>query len=137
MFMPAIRAIFLPLALLVTRVLADHQNGAAAPDYLALLAHGLDRGSDLHRSVIQTYLEEPAQDPGIGLAPTANISRETRAQAALRAACWCQGVRIRGPSAVMATVCSKWAARDPSREYTAQLSAPIRTSSVPALTIGS
>ena len=28
----------------------------------------------------------------------------------------CQGVKIRGPSAVMATVCSKWAASDPSCE---------------------
>ena len=39
----------------------------------------------------------------------------------------CQGVRMRGPSPVMATVCSKWAASDPSWEYTAQLSEPIRT----------
>ena len=28
----------------------------------------------------------------------------------------CHGVMIRGPSAVMATVCSKWAASDPSCE---------------------
>ena len=32
----------------------------------------------------------------------------------------CQGVRMRGPAAVTATVNSKWAAREPSWEYTAQ-----------------
>src|SRR5919199_2301928 len=48
MLMPAIRAIRLPLTLLVTRVLADHEHGAVAADDLALLAHGLDRRSDLH-----------------------------------------------------------------------------------------
>jgi hypothetical protein len=31
-----------PLTLLVTRVLADHENRTAAADDLALLAHGLD-----------------------------------------------------------------------------------------------
>jgi hypothetical protein len=41
MLTPAIRAT-LSLALLVTRVLADHKNGAMAAYDLALLAHGLD-----------------------------------------------------------------------------------------------
>src|SRR5438067_765641 len=50
MLIPAIRAIRLPLTLLVTRVLTDHENGAVTANDLALLAHGLDRGSDLHRS---------------------------------------------------------------------------------------
>src|SRR2546423_15499044 len=52
MLMPAIRAIRLPLTLLVARVLADHEHRTAAADDLALLAHGLDRRSDLHGSAI-------------------------------------------------------------------------------------
>src|ERR687886_1432724 len=47
MLMPAIRAMS-ALPLLVARVLADHEHGAVAADDLALLAHGLDRRSDLH-----------------------------------------------------------------------------------------
>src|SRR5690242_3684928 len=46
--MPAIRAIRLPLALLVALVLADHQHHAVAADDLAFLAHRLDRRSYLH-----------------------------------------------------------------------------------------
>jgi DNA-binding SARP family transcriptional activator len=49
----------------------------------------------------------------------------------------CHGVRIRGPSAVMAMVNSKWAARDPSWEKIAQPSSPMRTAWRQALTIGS
>src|ERR671915_488581 len=49
MFTPAIRAIWaLPLALLVSRVLADHEHPPVAADDLALLAHRLDRRSYLH-----------------------------------------------------------------------------------------
>src|SRR3954464_6529478 len=51
MLMPAIRAMpvgHLPLTLLVTRVLTDHEHRAMTADDLALLAHGLDRRSDLH-----------------------------------------------------------------------------------------
>ena len=44
------RASLLALALLVARVLADHENPAVAPDDLALVAHFLDRRSYLHRS---------------------------------------------------------------------------------------
>src|SRR5688572_27383127 len=47
MLTPAIRAMCLPLALFVTWVLTDHQHDPAAADHLALLAHGLDRGSYL------------------------------------------------------------------------------------------
>src|SRR5688500_13537508 len=50
---PAMRAIpsaVLALALLVARVLADHQHRAAAADHFALLAHGLDGCSYLHLS---------------------------------------------------------------------------------------
>src|SRR5947209_4425946 len=50
MLMPAIRAMLSrsPLPLLVTRVLADHEDRAVAADDLALLAHGLDRRPYLH-----------------------------------------------------------------------------------------
>jgi hypothetical protein len=41
MFTPAIRAISSPLALLVARVRADHEDRAAAADHLALLTHRL------------------------------------------------------------------------------------------------
>src|SRR5215210_3377573 len=49
MLTPAIRAMRpLPLPLLVTGVLADHEHPPVAADDLALLAHRLDRGSYLH-----------------------------------------------------------------------------------------
>src|SRR3954454_19459800 len=51
MSMPAMRAMRMPssaLALLVARVLADHHDATVPADHLALLAHLLDAGSDLH-----------------------------------------------------------------------------------------
>src|SRR4051812_43610890 len=51
----------LPLTLLVTRVLADDEHGAVASDDLALLAHGLDRGSDLHGSAIYSLFKRQAR----------------------------------------------------------------------------
>src|SRR5215207_3321109 len=49
MVTPEIRAKrYLPLTLLVTRVLADHQHAAVPADDLALLTHRLDRRSYLH-----------------------------------------------------------------------------------------
>src|SRR5687767_10520054 len=48
MLMPAMRAMALALPLLVAGVRADHQDRAVATDDLALLAHRLDRRSDLH-----------------------------------------------------------------------------------------
>src|SRR5215469_959066 len=51
MLMPAIRATrYLPLPLLMARVLADHQDRPVSADYLALLAHWLDGSSNLHCS---------------------------------------------------------------------------------------
>jgi hypothetical protein len=38
----------LTLPLFVTRILANHQNHASTPHYLALLAHRFDRRSDFH-----------------------------------------------------------------------------------------
>src|SRR3954452_381656 len=60
MLTPAMRAkvLFLPLSLLVSRVLADDENPPVAADDLALLAHRLDRRSYLHgpfRLMIQTW----------------------------------------------------------------------------------
>src|ERR671914_512690 len=68
MFTPAIRAIWaLPLALLVSRVLADHEHPSVAADDLALLAHRLHRRSYLHdpfRLMIQTgCLWRPVRPP--------------------------------------------------------------------------
>src|SRR3954449_9559680 len=58
MLTPAIRAMAdLPLPLLVTRVLADHEHAAVPADDLALLAHRLHRRSYLHdpfRTMFQT-----------------------------------------------------------------------------------
>jgi hypothetical protein len=55
MSMPAMRAISpalsSALALLVARVLADHHDASVPTDDLALLAHLLDAGSDLHGDV--------------------------------------------------------------------------------------
>src|SRR5688572_30391078 len=68
MLTPAIRAMArLPLPLLVTGVLADHEHPSVAADDLALLAHRLDRRSYLHgpfRLMIQTrWLWRPERLP--------------------------------------------------------------------------
>src|SRR5215218_1282245 len=68
MLTPAIRAMpQLPLALLVSRVLADDEDPPVAADDLALLAHRLDRRSYLHgpfRLMIQTgWLWRPGRPP--------------------------------------------------------------------------
>src|SRR3954466_12304600 len=74
MLTPAIRAIPpLPLPLLVTGVLADHEHPSVATDDLALLAHRLDRGSYLHVPFRLTSREtrasgnRPAQLPSFGV----------------------------------------------------------------------
>src|SRR6188508_289560 len=68
MLTPAMRAkVLLPLALLVSRVLADDEDPPVAADDLALLAHRLDRRSYLHgpfRLMIQTgWLWWPGRSP--------------------------------------------------------------------------
>src|SRR5947209_20401965 len=56
---PEIRAIVsLALTLLVARVAADDHHATVATDHLALLAHLLDAGSDLH-----CFLLVPVGDP--------------------------------------------------------------------------
>src|SRR4051812_32125921 len=59
MLTPEIRAIavflLLALALLVPRVLADHENDATAPDDLAFLTHRLDRCPYLHGFLAIVY----------------------------------------------------------------------------------
>src|SRR5215213_5537058 len=72
MLTPAIRAIPpLPLPLLVTGVLADHEHPPVAADDLALLAHRLDRGSYLHvpfrlASRKEALAERPPPLPSFG-----------------------------------------------------------------------
>src|SRR4051794_4132253 len=57
MLIPAMRAMSsLPLPLLVSWVRADDEHRAVATDDLALLAHGLDRGSDLHARSLRSQI---------------------------------------------------------------------------------
>src|SRR5918994_6424812 len=68
MLTPAMRAMaYLPLPLLVSRVLADDEDPSVAADDLALLTHRLDRRSYLHgpfRLMIQTgWLWRPGRLP--------------------------------------------------------------------------
>ena len=46
------RTFFLALALLVTRVLANDEDLAMTPNDLALVAHLLDRRTDLHACLL-------------------------------------------------------------------------------------
>jgi hypothetical protein len=59
MLMPEIRAmkVVSTLLLFVPWIRADDQDRAVAPDDLALLAHGLDRGSDFHPWIYLPYRE--------------------------------------------------------------------------------
>src|SRR5215213_1701675 len=60
MLTPAMRAMFLlALPLLVSRVLADHEDPAVPADDLALLAHRLDRRSYLHDPFRSWRLDDP------------------------------------------------------------------------------
>src|SRR3954470_14210253 len=71
MLIPAIRAISRsPLPLLVTGVLADHQDRAMAADDLALLAHRLYRRSYFH-DPLRTGFLRGALDAGSDAATTA------------------------------------------------------------------
>jgi hypothetical protein len=60
----------LALPLLVTGVLTDHEDRAAAADDLAFLAHGFYGRSNLHRPQIRIEIGLPAV-PGVG--PRAQI----------------------------------------------------------------
>src|SRR5215211_8549275 len=60
MLIPAMRAT-LTLPLLMTRVLADHQDRPISADYLALLAHRLDGSSNLHCSGSRIDYRIPAR----------------------------------------------------------------------------
>jgi hypothetical protein len=51
------RAIYLPLPLLVAGVGADNEHPPVAADDLALLAHRLDRGTYLHAEITLFWLE--------------------------------------------------------------------------------
>jgi len=162
MLTPEIRAmcglLLLALALLVPRVLADHENDATAPNDLAFLTHRLDRCPYLHGFLAIVYWKRRPcrpQETGqrarsrlaqqrrtplrpIDVSNGSNAADLTRRQTAdgrrsspsLRSAVCglpsphaatfasfrCQGVSIRGPSGVMAMVCSKWLVSVPSSE---------------------
>src|SRR3712207_3174045 len=72
MLTPAIRAMPpLPLPLLVTGVLADHEHPTVPADDLALLAHRLDRRSYLHvpfrlASRMEALADRPPPLPSFG-----------------------------------------------------------------------
>src|SRR3954451_6761440 len=135
MLTPAMRPVPpLPLPLLVTGVLADHEHPSVATDDLALLAHRLDRGSYLHVPFRLTYREDARfRKPSGAAAILRGVGRTRRArvaqgatkklskgvcarrrdvgrrprradQAAARRLDSCQGVRMRGPAAVIAIV---------------------------------
>src|SRR5262249_44079356 len=57
MLTPEMRAIALPLPLLVTGVGADHEHPPMTADDLALLAHRLHRGTYLHAEITLFWLE--------------------------------------------------------------------------------
>src|SRR4051794_8643798 len=80
MLIPAIRAIAaLPLALLVSRVLTDHENRAVAADDLALFAHRLDRRSYLHDPFRLASTSEAGSGRRRGLPqPVADVHRLMR-----------------------------------------------------------
>src|SRR6202035_358432 len=176
----------LPLALLVTLVLADHQYVAIAAYDLALLAHRLDRRSSLHDPLrrlgsgaralaavaaaatgswrCSRARKRPRPRAGLPILASSvwaggprrahreqprerGESLREPSQPALATPCAigsaeasaprCHGVRILGPSPVIATVNSKCAAGEPSWEKIAQPSPPIRTAGRPAVVIGS
>src|ERR1700712_2232299 len=101
MLMPEIRAIELPLTLLVTRIRADDQNRAVAADDLALFAHRLHRRSYLHGPLLADSRKR-AQDTKVP--PQARPSRVAKL---IQPPASCHGVRTRGPAAVTAIVNSK------------------------------
>src|SRR4051794_14741475 len=84
MLPPAIRAMPpLPLPLLVTGVLADHEHPSVATDDLALLAHRLDRGSYLHVPFRLTSREDARfRKPSGAAAILRGVGRTRRARVA-------------------------------------------------------
>jgi hypothetical protein len=63
-----------------------------------------------------TEQDSKGTSPELTARSRVSAGRRTLIYAAARALDSCQGVRMRGPSAVTATVNSKWAAREPSCE---------------------
>src|SRR3954452_1413168 len=110
MLSPAMRAISLALPLLVPRIGADHQHRAMAANDLALLAHRLHRRSYLHEPLLEDWRKRARAS---ALPPQARPMSVAKLAYPVVS---CQGVRIRGPSAVTAIVNSKCAASDPSCE---------------------
>src|SRR3954453_10426534 len=125
MLMPAIRAIDYPCRCLWR---GFEQITSTAP-WRRMILHfshmGLTEARTFTAPQSIRVKENRRRGPGDGQAP-GEQAEEIRSRdqssfgpltlfpAARAASSRCQGVRIRGPSAVIATVCSKWAARDPS-----------------------
>src|ERR671936_3009810 len=128
-FTPAMRAIpLLALTLLVARIRADDHGRAVPLDDAAPLAHGLDGCSDLH-----AYKTAPGKRGE----RVSSAHRKRPAAPRHRSKGTALAVRIRGPASVTATVCSKWAASEPSRVEIVHPSSWTWTSGRPAVIIGS
>src|SRR6185437_16830625 len=97
----------LALPMLVAGVRANDQDRAVPLDDAAALAHGLDRRTYFHlRNQLQIKWQKQ-RNSSHGEAGCA-VNQRSKAAPAF--------VKIRGPPAVTATVCSKWAASDSSTE---------------------
>src|SRR3954466_7609872 len=125
MLMPAIRAIDYPCRCLWRGV----EEITTTPPRRRMILHfshmGLTEARTFTAPQSIRVKENRRRGPGDGQAPREQpekISSRDQpcfgafalCQAALAASSRCHGVRIRGPSAVIATVCSKCAASDPS-----------------------
>jgi hypothetical protein len=120
------------LTLLVLRISgADDADHALTADHLAVLADRLDAASDLHLKSPRPFVAELGS---ITLVRQPFKHRRWRASPLRRS---CPAVRIRGPSAVIPTVCSKCADNAPSAVTTVHPSASVRMSGDPAESIGS
>src|SRR5215475_6787943 len=131
---PAMRATRLPLPLLVSRVGADDHGRSVPLDHPAALTHGFDGRSDLHLilfSVRPARRTRPVR--GERYRPRHSGGCAVRLHRSKTGA----AARIRGPAAVTATVCSKWAEREPSAVEIDHSSSWRTMSASPAVIIGS
>src|SRR5581483_11480084 len=119
----ACHGLALALPLLVAGVRADDHGRAVPLDHAAALTHRLHGRANFHGSDApkRRGFSRTAKPHAVGHRSKAALAR----------------VRIRGPSAVIATVCSKWAASDSSTEEIDQSSSWTYTSGRPAVIIGS
>src|ERR1044071_9529133 len=98
-------------SLLVSRVGADDHGRTVPLDHPAALTHRFDGRSDLHLFLFSVQPARRARPvEGERYRPRHSGGCAVRAYRSKTGA----AVRIRGPAAVTATVCSKWAEREPS-----------------------